>query len=231
MTEEVYNDYCQEASTHTTRKRLRVDYDIYGQSMQAASLQHHLETQHNVYHSFVPNRDLEGECLLATFRADDEDSKTGLYCCPVPGCFGGAPTHFRRLPGRNFDPKFQVLTPSFELPAKTIVRINICPRPARSGVAIKPQQWARCQLLTPSFKLTQFLPLFPLPLTTAMADGTIGTHPPRGIGSIIIMKHRLHNRGSMLQLESIQRQGEKDDFSLVIGVGYYAAPSSEKRVI
>ncbi len=89
MTEKVYNDYCQEASTHATRKHLRVECNICGQSMQAASLQHHLELQHDVYHSFVLNRDLEGECLPATFQAD-EDTKTGSYCCPVPGCCGGA---------------------------------------------------------------------------------------------------------------------------------------------
>ena len=93
MTEEVYNDYCHEASTHAARKRLRVECDICGQSMQAASLQRHLETQHDVYRSFVLNRDLEGERPPATFRAD-EDTETGSYCCPVPGCCGGAHTRF-----------------------------------------------------------------------------------------------------------------------------------------
>ena len=67
MTEEVYNDYCQEASTHTARKHLWVECDICGQSMQAASLQRHLESQHDVYRSFVLNRDLKGGHLLATF--------------------------------------------------------------------------------------------------------------------------------------------------------------------
>ncbi|KAL3769483.1 hypothetical protein ACHAWU_008892 [Discostella pseudostelligera] len=94
MTEEVYNDYCHEASTHAARKRLRVECNICGQSMQAASLQHHLETQHDVYRSFVLNRDLEGERPPATFHAD-EDTETGLlYCCPVPSCCGGAHTRF-----------------------------------------------------------------------------------------------------------------------------------------
>ncbi|KAL7425656.1 hypothetical protein ACHAXH_000219 [Discostella pseudostelligera] len=92
MTEKVYNDYCREASTHATRKHLRVECNICGQSMQAAFLQHHLELQHDVYHSFVLNRDLEGECLPATFQAD-EDTKTGSNCCPVPGCCGGSSGH------------------------------------------------------------------------------------------------------------------------------------------
>ena len=74
------------------------------------------------------------------------------------------------LPGRNFEPKFEVSNPSFELPAKTKVRINGCLLSVLPGVAIEPQQWARCQLWTPSFELTGFLPLFPLPLTMA-ADG------------------------------------------------------------
>ena len=43
--EEVYNDYCLGASTHSTRKHLWVECNICGQqSMQAASLRNHLES-------------------------------------------------------------------------------------------------------------------------------------------------------------------------------------------
>jgi hypothetical protein len=91
LSKEVYNDHCLEASTHATRKHHRVECNICGQCMQATSLQCHLEMQHNVYRSFVLNRDLKGGHPLATFRAE-EDTKTSLYCCPVPGCCGSAHT-------------------------------------------------------------------------------------------------------------------------------------------
>ncbi|KAL7427231.1 LOW QUALITY PROTEIN: hypothetical protein ACHAXH_002514 [Discostella pseudostelligera] len=48
-------------------KRLRVECDICGQSMQVSSLQCHLELQHDASYSFVLNRDLEGGCPPATF--------------------------------------------------------------------------------------------------------------------------------------------------------------------
>ncbi|KAL7427260.1 hypothetical protein ACHAXH_000579 [Discostella pseudostelligera] len=90
--EEVYNDYCHGASTHAARKRLRVECNICNQStMQAASLRSHLETQHDVFRSFVLNRELEGDQPAATFRAD-VDTTTSLYYCPVPGCPGEAST-------------------------------------------------------------------------------------------------------------------------------------------
>ena len=68
--EVVYNDRCLSASTHADRKRLRVECDICGQGMQAASLQSHLETQHDVFRSFVLNRELEGDQPAATFWAE-----------------------------------------------------------------------------------------------------------------------------------------------------------------
>ena len=91
--EEVYNDYCHGASTHADRKRLRVECDICSQSMQAASLQSHLEMQHDVFRSFVLNRELEGDQPAATFRAD-VDTASSLYYCPVPNCCGAASTPF-----------------------------------------------------------------------------------------------------------------------------------------
>jgi hypothetical protein len=92
--EEVYNDYCHGASTHAARKRLRVECNICNQStMQAASLRSHLEMQHDVFCSFVLNRELEGDQQAATFRAE-VDTTTGLYYCPVPGCPGEASTPF-----------------------------------------------------------------------------------------------------------------------------------------
>ena len=90
--EEVCNDYCQGASTHAARKQLRVECDICNQSMQVASLCSHLESQHDVFRSFVLNRDLERE-LSMSIRAD-VDTATGLYDCPVPNCPGGASTLF-----------------------------------------------------------------------------------------------------------------------------------------
>jgi hypothetical protein len=91
--EVVYNDRCLSASTHADRKRLRVECDICGQGMQAASLQSHLETQHDVFRSFVLNRELEGDQPAATFRAD-VDTASGSYYCPVPNCYGVASTPF-----------------------------------------------------------------------------------------------------------------------------------------
>ena len=91
--EEVYHDYCHGASTHANRKRLRVECNICNWSMQAASLRGHLELQHDVFRSFVLNRDLEGTQPSATFRAV-VDTVTGLYLCPVPNCDGMATTPF-----------------------------------------------------------------------------------------------------------------------------------------
>ena len=90
-TEEVYTDFCHGASTHAARKRLRVECNICNQSMQAASLRGHLETQHDVFRSFVLNREIGGNQPPATFRAIS-DIAAGLYYCPVPGCCGEATT-------------------------------------------------------------------------------------------------------------------------------------------
>ena len=77
-TEEVYTDFCHGASTHAARKRLRVECNICNQSMQAASLRGHLETQHDVFRSIVLDRELEGNQPSVTFRATG-DIASGLY--------------------------------------------------------------------------------------------------------------------------------------------------------
>jgi hypothetical protein len=55
-TEEEYT--AQQTGNATTTKRQGIDCKVCGNSLAAESLQSHLETQHNIYRSFVLNRDL-----------------------------------------------------------------------------------------------------------------------------------------------------------------------------
>ncbi len=146
LSKEVYNDFCREASTHATRKRLQVECNICGHCMQAASLQRHLETQHNIYRSFVLNRDLEGGHPPATFRAE-EDTKTSLYCCPVPGCCGGAHTRYTLHQHFAFQyPQDLVVIPAeglFPYPQCPICRVQTAPVALNRG----HQQSAQCRAM------------------------------------------------------------------------------------
>jgi hypothetical protein len=61
----------------STTKRGRIDCNVCGPSLVAESLQSHLETQHNIFWSFVFNRDI----ILHTHQMS-----TMLPNCPPPAC-------------------------------------------------------------------------------------------------------------------------------------------------
>jgi hypothetical protein len=52
-----------------------------------------LETQHNIYRSFVPNWDIIPDQDAVVYRAT-ESPATGIYSCPVPQCGGTSGTRF-----------------------------------------------------------------------------------------------------------------------------------------
>jgi hypothetical protein len=89
----------QRAGNTATTKHRRVDCDVCGASLAAESLRSHLETQHDIFLSFLLNRDIaiarpaEVYCAI---KAPD----TGIYCCPVPLCPGKLSTRFNL--GRHF---------------------------------------------------------------------------------------------------------------------------------
>ena len=64
---------------------------MYGNSISAASLTSHLETQHDVYHLHDLEMDLtlHNEETEAVFEAC-YSRKSGKYFCLVPGCTGEA---------------------------------------------------------------------------------------------------------------------------------------------
>jgi hypothetical protein len=76
----------------TDWKRLQVDCDICSERLQASSLQNHLETEHNIYCSFILSRDL-GDLAPSTVHAQ-LDTATSEYACPVSGCIGTAHTGY-----------------------------------------------------------------------------------------------------------------------------------------
>ena len=90
-TEEEYA--AQQTGDTTTAKRRRVICEVCGISLAAESLRSHLETQHNIYRSFVLNRDLVPERTAVIYRAT-ESPATGIYSCPVPQCGGRSGTRF-----------------------------------------------------------------------------------------------------------------------------------------
>jgi hypothetical protein len=55
LSKEVYHDSRMGLLSSADRKCLRVNCNICGEKLRASSLQSHLETQHDVYHSFVLN--------------------------------------------------------------------------------------------------------------------------------------------------------------------------------
>jgi hypothetical protein len=83
----------QRAGNTTTTKRCWVEYDICGASLAAESLQSHLETQHDIFWSFVLNRD-SAIARPAEVYCAIEAPDTGIYCCPVPLCPGKSSTRF-----------------------------------------------------------------------------------------------------------------------------------------
>ena len=80
----------QYGPVNPTAKRHRVECNICGMSLAAGSLQSHLETQHDMYWSFVLNQDLTVEREAVVYRAIA--NATGTYVCPVPACVGIACT-------------------------------------------------------------------------------------------------------------------------------------------
>lgn len=105
--EEVCNDYCQGASTHAARKQLRVECDICNQSMQVASLCSHLESQHDVFQSFVLNRDLEREpsmsiCMTVQYQT----ALVGPALCSLSDgiSFSGTPSTWWSSCRRGYTP-------------------------------------------------------------------------------------------------------------------------------
>ena len=65
-----------------------VECDICGETLAAVSFTSHLETQHNMYWSFVLNQDLAIEHVAVVYQASA--NATGSYFCPVPACVGVA---------------------------------------------------------------------------------------------------------------------------------------------
>ena len=91
LTDDVYNNSRVGLMSREEWNRRRVECDICQQEVSAESLTSHLETQHNIFRSFVLNRDLVVE------REPMVHNTTYLYYskryhCPVPGCTGGEST-------------------------------------------------------------------------------------------------------------------------------------------
>jgi hypothetical protein len=84
-TEEAHNTQ-QYRPVNPTAKRHQVECDICGVSLVAGSLRSHLETKHDMYWSFVLNRELTGEREPLIYRATTD--ATGTYFCLVPACVG-----------------------------------------------------------------------------------------------------------------------------------------------
>jgi hypothetical protein len=76
----------QYGPVNPTAKRHRVECNICGVSLAAGSLCSHLETKHNMYWSFVLNRELTIESEAVFYQATAD--ATGTIFCPVPACVG-----------------------------------------------------------------------------------------------------------------------------------------------
>ena len=91
LTDDVYNNSRDGLVSRKEWKRRQVDCNICGKCMSAASLTGHLESQHDVFRSFVLNRDLEIDRDPNVYRANFSVA-TNAYQCPVPGCSGQSTT-------------------------------------------------------------------------------------------------------------------------------------------
>jgi hypothetical protein len=92
-TEEEYTNIRSGAEIAANRKRCQVDCQICGDSLQARSLKRHLETQHDIYPSFVLTRDIVVERPAIVYHAI-VSTDTGCYFCSVANCVGGASTRW-----------------------------------------------------------------------------------------------------------------------------------------
>ena len=85
LTDDVYNNSHEGLFYQDEWYNRRVEYDICKKYPVSGSLTSHLETQHDVYRSFVLNRDLivdrEPWVLNTTYS-----HATKLFFCPFPGC-------------------------------------------------------------------------------------------------------------------------------------------------
>ena len=87
----------------------RVKCDICGAGLAASSLKGHLESQHDIFRSFVLNRDLRGDDVPAT-RGAQFLIAGHKWDCPVPGCparpttkYGLRRHYMFRHPGESVD--------------------------------------------------------------------------------------------------------------------------------
>jgi hypothetical protein len=113
-TEEEYTQHRTGVETATDRKHPRVDCQICGVSLQTGSLRGHLETQHDVYPSFILSWDIVVECPASVYH-DIALTNTGGYSCLVANCVGGASTQWNL--GQHFwecHPLDLVICPSEE---------------------------------------------------------------------------------------------------------------------
>jgi hypothetical protein len=92
QTEEEYASQQTGLGTSTTKCR-HVDCKVCGASLAAESLQSHLETQHDIFRSFVLNRDILVARPPEVYRATKSPA-TDLYFCPVAQCGGRLGTRF-----------------------------------------------------------------------------------------------------------------------------------------
>jgi hypothetical protein len=67
-TEKAYTEYKSQTET-TDGKRRRVDCEICGTSLAAGSYQSHLESQHNIFWSFVLQQDIVIDCPAVIYCA------------------------------------------------------------------------------------------------------------------------------------------------------------------
>jgi hypothetical protein len=83
----------QQARDATMTKCQRVVCNVCDASLATESLQSRLETQHDMYRSFVLNQDLVPEQAAVVYHAT-ESLTTSIYSCPVPQCGGQSGTRF-----------------------------------------------------------------------------------------------------------------------------------------
>ena len=151
-------------------KRLWVHCNIFGERLQASSLQSHLQTQPDVYRSFFVSSDL-CDVAPAMFCADI-GTATSEYVCPVPGCIGTAnteyslrrhfvmhhPTHLVRIPKEGTLPLLHWPVCGLQTPVEALsnagtrahrsdsMRQQETPSlPSRHGLLCTARNWSKCQ--------------------------------------------------------------------------------------
>ena len=82
-----------QAGNTTTAKHHCIDCDVCGVSLAPESFRSHLETQHDIFWSFVLNRDIV-IARPAAFYPAIEVPDTSINCCLMPLCPGQLSTRF-----------------------------------------------------------------------------------------------------------------------------------------